>query len=170
MLVENFKTTLSGYVRYRGQGHYVFLLHRITGLGTLLFLAIHILDTAVVYFAPAFYADAIAIYRSTPFMLGEIALVFCVIFHGANGLRIAYFDLVKPGASLRAGNRAGRADRIELRDNLLDSLSGVAIRHVDRDLYDLASHLCSLSYVRILLLKQLRTENNAPNMSALKNL
>jgi len=65
MLVENFKTTLSGYVRYRGQGHYVFLLHRITGLGTLLFLAIHILDTAVVYFAPAFYADAIAIYRST---------------------------------------------------------------------------------------------------------
>jgi succinate dehydrogenase / fumarate reductase cytochrome b subunit len=98
MLVENFKTTLSGYVRYRGQGHYVFLLHRITGLGTLLFLAIHILDTAVVYFAPAFYADAIAIYRSTPFMLGEIALVFCVIFHGANGLRIAYFDLVKPGA------------------------------------------------------------------------
>ena len=96
MLVENLKTTLSGYVRYRGQGQYVFLLHRITGLGTLLFLAVHILDTAVVYFAPSAYAYAIALYRSTPFMLGEIALVFCVIFHGANGLRIAYFDLFKP--------------------------------------------------------------------------
>jgi succinate dehydrogenase / fumarate reductase cytochrome b subunit len=30
-------------------------------------------------------------------MLGEIVLVFCVIFHGVNGLRIAYFDLFKPG-------------------------------------------------------------------------
>jgi len=97
MLVENLKTTLSGYVGYRGQGHFFFLLHRLTGIGTLLFLAIHILDTAVVYFAPALYADAINLYRSTPFMLGEIGLVFCLIFHGMNGLRIAYFDLFKPG-------------------------------------------------------------------------
>jgi succinate dehydrogenase / fumarate reductase cytochrome b subunit len=29
-------------------------------------------------------------------MLGEIALVFAVIFHGVNGLRIAYFDMVRP--------------------------------------------------------------------------
>jgi succinate dehydrogenase / fumarate reductase cytochrome b subunit len=98
MLVQNVKTTLSGYAQYRGQGHYIFLLHRITGLGTLLFLAIHIVDTAVVYFAPSMYADAIALYRSTPFMLGEIGLVFCLIFHGVNGMRIAWFDLFKPGA------------------------------------------------------------------------
>jgi succinate dehydrogenase / fumarate reductase cytochrome b subunit len=30
----------------------------------------------------------------TPFMLGEIVLVFCVIYHGINGLRIALFDLL----------------------------------------------------------------------------
>ena len=29
-------------------------------------------------------------------MLAEIILVFCVIYHGANGLRIAYIDLFKP--------------------------------------------------------------------------
>ena len=28
-------------------------------------------------------------------MLLEIFLVFCVIYHGVNGLRIAFFDLVK---------------------------------------------------------------------------
>ena len=98
MDVANLKTTFSGYVQYRGQGHYLFLLHRITGIGTLLFLAIHIVDTAVVYFAPSLYVEAIGLYRSTPFMLGEIGLVFCLIFHGINGLRIAWFDLFKPGA------------------------------------------------------------------------
>ena len=29
-------------------------------------------------------------------MLGEIALVFSVIFHGVNGLRIAFYDMFKP--------------------------------------------------------------------------
>ena len=96
-MLANVKTTISGYLQYRGQGHFIFLLHRITGVGTLLFLAIHIGDTAVVYFAPSMYAEAIALYRSTPFMLGEIGLVFCLLFHGMNGLRIAYFDLFKPG-------------------------------------------------------------------------
>jgi len=93
----SFKTALSGYVRYRGrEGHIAFVLHRLTGLGTLLFLLLHILDTATVYFAPALYEHAINLYRSTPFMLGEIALVFSVIYHGVNGLRIAYFDKFKP--------------------------------------------------------------------------
>jgi succinate dehydrogenase cytochrome b subunit len=86
--------TLTGSLRYRGrEGQLSFLLHRLTGLGTLLFLTIHILDTATVYFAPALYKDAIDIYRSTPFMIGEIILVFAVLFHGSNGLRIALFDL-----------------------------------------------------------------------------
>ncbi len=86
--------TLSGSLRYRGrEGQLSFILHRLTGLGTLLFLTIHILDTATVYFAPNLYREAIAIYRATPFMIGEILLVFAVLFHGANGLRIALFDL-----------------------------------------------------------------------------
>jgi succinate dehydrogenase / fumarate reductase, cytochrome b subunit len=92
--MSTLKATLSGSVRYRGQeGQLSFILHRLTGLGTLLFLTIHILDTATVYFAPNLYDHAIAIYQSTPFMIGEIILVFSVLFHGANGLRIAFFDL-----------------------------------------------------------------------------
>ena len=88
------KATILGGLSYRGrEGQWSFLLHRLTGLGTLLFLTIHILDTATVYFAPNLYAHAIAIYQSTPFMIGEIILVFSVLFHGANGLRIALFDL-----------------------------------------------------------------------------
>jgi succinate dehydrogenase / fumarate reductase, cytochrome b subunit len=95
--MSSLKTTLTGYARYQGkQGHISFLLHRITGLGTLLFLTIHILDTATIAFRPALYMDVINIYRSTLFGILEIGLVFCVLYHGANGLRIAFFDLFAP--------------------------------------------------------------------------
>jgi succinate dehydrogenase / fumarate reductase cytochrome b subunit len=97
--ISSLQTTLKGYVSYRGrEGHITFLVHRITGLGTLLFLFLHILDTSTVYFFPDLYDHAIALYQSTPFMLGEIVLVFCVVFHGVNGLRITWYDLFKPGA------------------------------------------------------------------------
>jgi succinate dehydrogenase / fumarate reductase cytochrome b subunit len=91
------KTSIGGFTGYRGRvGQLSFILHRLTGLGTLFFLCIHILDTSTVYFFPSLYGHAIAIYRSTPFMLLEITLVFCVIYHGVNGARIALFDLFSP--------------------------------------------------------------------------
>lgn len=91
------KTTLSNLAVYRGrEGQLSFILHRLTGLGTLLFLIIHILDTSTVYFFPSLYEHAIALYRSTPFIIGEIFLVFSVIFHGVNGVRIAIADLFFP--------------------------------------------------------------------------
>jgi len=83
---------------YRGrEGHLSFIGHRLAGLGTLAFLAIHILDTSTVYFGkqlgqPGLYAHAVDLYRSTPFMLGEILLVAAVIYHGVNGLKIILFD------------------------------------------------------------------------------
>jgi len=92
--MTSLRVPLEGSLRYHGrEGQWAYLLHRITGLGTLLFLAVHILDTSTVYFIPSLYEHAIALYRSTPFMLGEIVLVFCVLYHGTNGLRIALFDL-----------------------------------------------------------------------------
>lgn len=95
--LSSLRTTVSGYITYRGrEGHISFVLHRLTGLGTLLFLIIHIFDTSWAYFAPDLYQEAIELYTSVPYMLGEIGLVFCVIFHGVNGLRVAYYDMLKP--------------------------------------------------------------------------
>lgn len=95
--MSTLKTTVTGYAGYRGrEGQFSFLLHRFTGLGTLLFLAIHVLDTATVYFIPSLYEEAIAIYQTTLFGIGEVILVFCIIFHGVNGLRIAYLDMIAP--------------------------------------------------------------------------
>lgn len=95
--MDSVKLNLTGLARYKGrEGQFSFLLHRLTGLGTLLFLAIHILDTSTVYFFPSLYSHAIDLYRSTPMMIGEIILVFSVIYHGVNGARIAIFDLFFP--------------------------------------------------------------------------
>ena len=88
------KVMITSLVAYRGGvGQLSFVLHRLTGLGILLFLVIHVVDTSTVFFFPSLYADAIAVYRSVPFMVGEIFLVFSVIYHGVNGTRIAIFDL-----------------------------------------------------------------------------
>ena len=87
-------TTLAESVRYRGrEAQWAFIFHRISGLATLLFLTIHILDTSTVYFFPDLYQHAINIYRLPFFLAGEMLLVAGVIYHGINGLRIIVFDL-----------------------------------------------------------------------------
>jgi succinate dehydrogenase / fumarate reductase, cytochrome b subunit len=107
--VSAIKTTLGNLAGYRGRvGQLSFILHRLAGLGTLFFLAVHILDTSTVYFFPSLYMHAIAIYRSTLFMIAEIFLVFCVIYHGVNGARIALFDLFSP-QSWQIGSHARSA-------------------------------------------------------------
>jgi succinate dehydrogenase / fumarate reductase cytochrome b subunit len=58
--MSTLKTTLTGYLKYRGrEGQWSFMLHRITGLGTLLFLSIHILDMAAFYWSPDFLQNAL---------------------------------------------------------------------------------------------------------------
>jgi succinate dehydrogenase / fumarate reductase, cytochrome b subunit len=86
-------TTIGESLRYRGKlGQWSWMLHRITGLGTLLFLCLHVIDTSWAAFYPDLYKDAIAQYQSPLFTIGEFALVACVIFHAYNGLRIILFD------------------------------------------------------------------------------
>jgi succinate dehydrogenase cytochrome b556 subunit len=91
--MSSFVSALQQLVFYRGrEGQLSFIGRRLAGLGTLLFLGIHILDTATVYFVPSLYSHAIGLYRSTPFMLGEILLVAAVVYHGVNGLNTIFQD------------------------------------------------------------------------------
>ncbi len=86
-------TTVTETLRYRGKvGQWSWVLHRITGLGTLLFLCLHVVDTSWAAFYPHLYKDAIRQYQSPLFTIGEFALVACVIFHAYNGLRIILLD------------------------------------------------------------------------------
>ncbi len=80
-------------LRYRGrEGMWSWLLHRITGLGILAFLLIHVVDTALVIYWPDFYDTSLELYRHPLFRVSELAIFFAVLFHSLNGLRIVVQD------------------------------------------------------------------------------
>ena len=79
--------------RYRGgAGMWSWILHRVTGVGVMLFLAAHIADTALVIWGPDVYNRVIAFYRLPLFKVAEIFLFGAVLFHAFNGIRIVLID------------------------------------------------------------------------------
>jgi succinate dehydrogenase / fumarate reductase, cytochrome b subunit len=80
-------------LRYRGrEGMWAWLLHRATGLGVLLFLIIHVVETAAIIYSPEFYDEALRLYKNPFFRFAELLIFFSVLFHAANGLRIVVQD------------------------------------------------------------------------------
>ena len=85
--------TVRETMRYRGAiGQWSWVLHRLTGVGVVLFLALHVIDTSWAVFYPDLYVKAIAAYQSPLFTIGEFGLVFAVVYHAFNGIRIVIFD------------------------------------------------------------------------------
>jgi succinate dehydrogenase / fumarate reductase cytochrome b subunit len=91
--VTSLVTTLTETLRYRGAiGQWSWVLHRVTGLGVVFFLVLHVIDTSWAVFYPELYEKAIAAYQSPLFTIGEFFLVASVVYHALNGLRIAIID------------------------------------------------------------------------------
>jgi succinate dehydrogenase / fumarate reductase cytochrome b subunit len=85
--------TLRESIRYRGLwGHWSWLAHRLSGLAVLLFLVIHVWDTANATFWPEAYAYTVEIFKWFPFSVGEIGLMAAVLYHAFNGIRITLLD------------------------------------------------------------------------------
>ena len=80
-------------LRYRGGiNMWAWALHRVTGLGVLLFLCIHILETFTVSLGPTFYNHTMELYDTPLFKIGEVGLLFAVLYHAINGIRITLQD------------------------------------------------------------------------------
>jgi succinate dehydrogenase / fumarate reductase, cytochrome b subunit len=80
-------------VRYRGrEGMWTWILHRMTGLGILLFLIIHVVETATVIYYPDIYDAFLASYKTALFRVAELFIIFAVLYHAVNGLRIIIQD------------------------------------------------------------------------------
>lgn len=93
---------------YRGgSSMWSWILHRGSGLAVLGFLFLHILDTSLIMFGPRIYNFMASIYESAPFRPLEVGLMFLVIFHAFNGLRVIIVDFWERGARYQAQlNRA----------------------------------------------------------------
>lgn len=93
MIDKGLKPTVTNVRHYRGgAGQWAWVFHRISGLGVLLFLMLHIFDTSTVYFAPGAYNFFVRLYKNPLFGLSEIALAAALIFHAVNGLKLVILD------------------------------------------------------------------------------
>ncbi len=78
---------------YRGGiGQWSWAVHRVTGVGVLLFLCLHILDTALIMLGPDHYNSIVRLYRLPLFRVMEVGLFASLLFHALNGLRIILID------------------------------------------------------------------------------
>ncbi len=89
---------------YKGQsGMWSWLLHRVTGLGILLFLFVHIVDISLLGFGPVVYDDGILLFDSVVVRLLSLALIGAVLFHAFNGVRIMVIDFWRKGVKYQRG-------------------------------------------------------------------
>lgn len=96
-MFHNIVYGVSGYIKYRGgAGQMTFIMHRVSGLGILVFLSMHIMLESTAHFAPQLYDTLNAGLRHPIALVAETIMAFLVIFHGVNGFRIAYMDLFHP--------------------------------------------------------------------------
>lgn len=87
--------TASSVLRYRGgAGQWAWAIHRAAGLGVLAFLLLHILDIFLAAFGPGLFNDLLFIYKAWPFRILEVALLFGLLYHALNGLRIIVADFI----------------------------------------------------------------------------
>jgi succinate dehydrogenase / fumarate reductase cytochrome b subunit len=79
--------------RYKGKaGQWAFLGHRITGFLVFLFLLLHIVDVSLLRW-PTTYDQVHRLYGNIVLRLFEVGLLFSLVFHSFNGLRIVAVDL-----------------------------------------------------------------------------
>lgn len=70
--------------------------HRASGLGVLLFLFLHIVETSTVLLGPEVYNFTQGFYRNLPARLGEVVLMAALVYHALNGLRVTAMDFWPP--------------------------------------------------------------------------
>ncbi len=83
---------------YRGGiGMWSWLLHRATGVGVLLFLLLHILDTSLLAFGAGAYNHIVGLYRTPYLRVLEVLLAASVLYHALNGVRVTLIDFSELG-------------------------------------------------------------------------
>jgi succinate dehydrogenase / fumarate reductase cytochrome b subunit len=66
--------------------------HRMSGIGILVYLFIHIVETSTVTLGPDVYDATLGLFRNLPVRLGEIVLMAALVYHSLNGLKVILLD------------------------------------------------------------------------------
>jgi succinate dehydrogenase / fumarate reductase cytochrome b subunit len=85
----------SRVVRYRvSWAQLAWFGHRLSGLGVLLYLFMHIVETSTVLLGPDVYNATLGFFRNPVIRAGEILLMAALVYHSLNGLKIILIDFV----------------------------------------------------------------------------
>lgn len=74
-------------------GMFAWILHRVTGIGLVVYLILHVWGLRALSNREAFN-ELITKYHSPIFKLGEFLLLAAVVYHALNGLRIVLVDFL----------------------------------------------------------------------------
>jgi len=86
--------TVRDSIRYQGRTQqWMWVAHRVSGIGILLFLVLHVFGMSNAYFNPEMHELMLETYKTPLFSISELALAACLIFHAVNGTRIAILEL-----------------------------------------------------------------------------
>ncbi|CAN5676101.1 hypothetical protein BH09CHL1_BH09CHL1_01630 [soil metagenome] len=83
---------------YNGDtGQYAWLFHRLTGIGILFFLLVHVIDIMLIGLGRDIYDKSVEFYSHWYIIPMEILLVGAVVYHALNGVRIILVDFWSQG-------------------------------------------------------------------------
>jgi len=72
---------------------YLYLGHRISGLGLIAYMVLHIIETANRIRGEHAWAELMALFASPPFKVIEFLLFAMAVFHAMNGVRLLLIEL-----------------------------------------------------------------------------
>jgi succinate dehydrogenase cytochrome b subunit len=91
----NNRLGLKGWV-YAGRysiERYLYLGHRLSGLGLIAYMVLHIVETANRMRGEQAWAGLMALFASPPFKVIEYLLFLAAVFHAMNGMRLLHQEL-----------------------------------------------------------------------------
>ncbi|MBC8042231.1 MAG: succinate dehydrogenase, cytochrome b556 subunit [Rhizobacter sp.] len=90
----SFQNALQNILTYKWRaGMLAWMLHRITGIGMMLYLTIHVIGLRALY-DPVLFDALMSSYRNPLFKIGEISLLGAVAYHSINGFRVVMVDFL----------------------------------------------------------------------------
>ena len=85
----------SRFVRYRvSWAQLAWFGHRLSGIGVLLYLFMHIVETSLVTLGPDVYNATMDFFHNPIIRAGEALLMAALVYHALNGLKVILIDFV----------------------------------------------------------------------------
>lgn len=78
---------------------WAFVAHRASGVAVFAFLTLHVFDVALYALSPARFDDVHELYGTAAMRVFECLLLFAILFHTFNGLRLVLLDVAEIRAS-----------------------------------------------------------------------